>query len=165
MTLRFAVMKTICKYNNSRAKWLSSAEVHVHKINMGQADTRAGAPTLFQVVQQRIRLRHLSHFTEKQYLYWIRNFVRYHKKRHPREMGTLEVEQFLSYLAIQREVAPSTQNQALNALVFLFRDVLEQDLGKFKNIRWAKRRETIPVVLTQSEVQALLSTIKSGSQQ
>ena len=102
---------------------------------------------LLEVAQEKCRLRHLSRFTEKQYLAWIRQFIRFHQKRHPRTMGEREIEQFLSYLAVQRNVAPSTQNQALNAIVFLYRHVLEMPLDKFKNIRWSKKRQTFPVSL------------------
>ncbi len=108
--------------------------------------------TLLGVTREKIRLRHLSYYTEKQYLYWIKRFVIFHGKRHPKEMGEPEIEAFLSHLAVKEGVAPTTQNQALNALVFLFRNVLGRELGKFKNIRWAKRRQHIPVVLTREEV-------------
>ena len=76
-----------------------------------------------------------------------------------------EIEEFLSYLAVQREVAPSTQSQALNAIVFLFRVVLEKDLGKFKNIRWSKRKQRIPEVFTRDEARKVLAAFKKGSQQ
>ena len=120
---------------------------------------------LFEVVKERIHLRNLSRTTEKQYIYWMKYFIRFHNKRAPRSMGQKEIEDFLSYLSISQEVAPSTQSQALNALVFLFRDVLEMELGKFKNIRWAKRKAYIPVVLTREEVALVLPRFKKGSQQ
>lgn len=120
---------------------------------------------LIEVTREKIRVRHFSLFTEKQYIFWIRKFVAFHKKRHPREMGETEIEQFLSYLAVQKDVAPSTQNQALNALVFLFRHVIEKDLGKFTKIRWAKKKLHIPVVLTRKEVAYILTSFKKGTQQ
>lgn len=80
-------------------------------------------------------------------------------------MGEPEIEQFLSYLAVQRNVSPSTQNQALNAIVFLYRHVLEMPLADFKNIRWSKKKQNIPTVLTREEVAALLPKFKTGSQQ
>ena len=73
---------------------------------------------LREVVRQRARLRHLSYYTEKQYVNWIRRFVRFHGMRHPKSMGEQEIEAFLSHLAVKKGVSPSTQNQALNALVF-----------------------------------------------
>ncbi|MCO6432442.1 MAG: phage integrase N-terminal SAM-like domain-containing protein [Deltaproteobacteria bacterium] len=130
------------------------------------ARTEISQPTgLLEVTRQKIRLRHLSRFTEKQYLGWIRQFIRFHGKRHPKEMGEAEIEQFLSYLATSRNVAPSTQNQALNSLVFLFRHVLHRELGEFKSIRWAKKKFRIPVVLTRAETSAVLLTFKRGSVQ
>ncbi len=80
-------------------------------------------------------------------------------------MGEREIEAFLTYLAIDLEVSPATQNQALNALVFLFRNVLEKDLGTFTNIRWAKRKCHIPVVLTREEMRVVLSQFRKGSVQ
>ena len=102
-------------------------------------------PMLLEVVRQRMRLRHLSYHTEKQYVYWIRYFVRFHGKRHPSAMGEKEIEAFLSHLAIKRGISPSTQNQALNALIFLFRHVLNKDLGECKNFTRAKHRRHVPV--------------------
>jgi len=121
--------------------------------------------TLLQVVREHVRLRHLSHFTEKQYLHWIRKFILFHHKRHPRTMGEPEIEQFLTYIGIQRDVAPATQNQALNAIVFLFKSVLGRELGKFKNIRWSQRKPRIPEVLTRQEMATVLNNFKQGSQQ
>jgi integron integrase len=120
------------------------------------------ARTLFQVVRECIRLRHLSYTTEKSYLQWIRRFIRFHARRHPREMGEAEIVAFLSHLAIQRNCAPATQNQALNAIVFLFRCVLGRELGELKNIRWARRRQHVPVVMTREEVAAVLTKLSSN---
>lgn len=119
---------------------------------------------LLDVARETIRLRHLSYYTEKQYIGWIRRFLRYHHGKHPREMNAEHVTAFLSDLAVQRQVAPSTQNQALNALVFLFREVLSMDLGVFKNVTWAKERQHIPVVLTRQEVQGVLNQLSRNSQ-
>lgn len=116
-------------------------------------------PTLFEVVRERIRLRHLSYTTEKSYLHWIRRFILFHGKRHPRDMGEPEIVAFLSDLAIQRNCAPGTQNQALNAIVFLFKNVLGRDLGEFKNIQWARRKQRVPEVMTREEVTAVLQNL------
>lgn len=121
--------------------------------------------TLFAAVSATCRLRMLSRQTEKHYLLWIRRFIRYHHRRHPRTMGEQEIEQFLTFIAVKKNVAPSTQNQALNALVFLFRHVLNMELGKFKNIRWAKRKPRPPEVLTREEVARVLSQFKKGTPQ
>ncbi len=123
------------------------------------------AKTLFDVVRERARLRQLSYETEKSYLSWIRQFVVFNSRRHPKDLGEREIEAFLSFLAIQKNVAPATQNQALNALVFLYRHVLQRELSEFKNIRWARKRQYIPVVLTREEVKNILSDFKKGSVQ
>jgi integron integrase len=128
-----------------------------------QNDSRRNGKTLFQVIRERIRLKHLSRHTEKHYLDWIKRFVLFHNKKHPREMGEIEIEDFLSSLAIKGNVSPATQNQALNAIVFLYRTVLERDIGKFTRIRWAKRKQHIPVVLTREETQIILANFKKGS--
>lgn len=120
---------------------------------------------LLQVALEVARLRQLSRQTEKNYLLWIRDFLRYHNKRHPKTMGENEIEQYLSYLSVERNVAPSTQSQALNAIVFLFRHVIGREIGEFKNIRWAKRQQILPTVLTRAEVSCLLQKFKQGSQQ
>lgn len=114
---------------------------------------------LLQEVQARIRARHLSYRTEKTYLHWIRRFIRYHKRRHPREMGGPEVEDFLSSLAVDRKVSASTQNQALAAVLFLYRDVLEIRLPWLEHVIRAKRPQRLPVVLTREEVQQVLSQL------
>ena len=101
-------------------------------------DTRA--PRLLDQVRQQIRLRHYSFRTEKAYVGWIRRFILFHGKRHPREMGAPEIEAFLSHLAVERHVSASTQNQAFNALLFLFKHVLELDFGKVEGVVRAKRR-------------------------
>jgi integron integrase len=115
---------------------------------------------LLEVVRERIRLRHLSYATEKHYLHWIRRFIRFHGKRHPKEMGEPEIVAFLSHLAIQRNCAPGTQNQALNALVFLFKNVLGRDLGEFTQVQWARRKQRVPEVMTREEVVRVLHHLK-----
>ena len=111
---------------------------------------------LLDEVQARIRARHLSFRTEKTYLQWIRRFIRFHNRRHPREMGGEEVEAFLTSLAVNNKVAASTQNQALAAILFLYREVLQQDLPWLANMVHAKRPQRLPVVLTRQEVQQVL---------
>jgi integron integrase len=116
--------------------------------------------SLFEAVREAIRLRHLSYTTEKHYLHWIRRFILFHGKRHPKDMGEPEIVAFLSDLAIRRNCAPGTQNQALNAIVFLFKNVLGRDLGQFKNIQWARRKQRAPEVMTREEVAAVLKNLK-----
>jgi integron integrase len=109
-----------------------------------------------QQVRAAIRVRHYSIRTEHAYVFWIRRFILYHRKRHPREMGSTEVASFLSNLATQHNVAASTQNTALSALLFLYRDVLRLPLGLVDGIVRAKSPARLPVVLTRDEVARLL---------
>ena len=92
-----------------------------------------------------MRLKHYSYKTEKTYVYWVRRYILFHNKRHPLEMSEPEISVFLSYLAVKERVAASTQNQALNAIVFFYRHVLHKDLGEFKNLQWAKKPSRLPV--------------------
>jgi integron integrase len=103
-----------------------------------------------------LRSRHYSPRTEQAYLAWIRRFVAFHGRKHPRELGAPDIEAFLDHLAANRQVSASTQNQALSALLFLYQ-VLERDLGEFRGVVRAKRPERLPVVLTPSEVSLLLA--------
>jgi integrase len=99
-----------------------------------------------------MRFKHYSLRTERTYQEWIKRYIFFHTKRHPREMGAFEVERFLSDLATARKVAASTQNQAFNALLFLYREVLHQELGELGQVERAKRPERLPVVLTRDRV-------------
>jgi integron integrase len=112
-----------------------------------------------ETVKAAIRVRHYSLRTEHTYLEWIVRFIRFHHHRHPREMGEAEVGAFLSYLAVDLRVAASTQNQALNALNFLYKAVLERPLGELHGVVRAKRPQRLPVVLTQDEVRRLLREV------
>jgi len=107
-------------------------------------------------VRTAIRLRHYSIHTESCYLDWTKRFILFHDKRHPRDMAEPEVHAFLSHLALNRNVAPATQNQALNALSFLYQVVLERPLNKSIGFTRAKKKQKLPVVLTRDEVQSLL---------
>jgi integron integrase len=108
-------------------------------------------------IREACRVRHFSLATEKAYTHWYKRFVRWAGLRHPREMGAPEVEAFLSFLANQREVAPSTQNQALAALLFLYTQVLKTEVPYMANVQRAKPKQRLPVVLSVPEVQRLLS--------
>jgi integron integrase len=115
---------------------------------------------LLEQVRDRIRTRHLSYRTEKTYLYWIRRYIWFHNLKHPRELGGPDVESFLTSLATNSKVSASTQNQALAAVLFLYRDVLAVDLPWLAGVVRAKRPVHIPVVLTRSEVQAVLARLQ-----
>ncbi|WP_372342184.1 integron integrase [Geothrix sp. PMB-07] len=117
------------------------------------------SPKLLDLVRQAIRLRHLSPATEEAYVRWIKRFVLFHEKRHPKDMGAREVEAFLSHLAMDRMVSPSTQNQAKASLLFLYKDVLEAPLPWLSDIAQARRARRLPVVLTLEEVVSLLNQL------
>lgn len=111
---------------------------------------------LLDQVRMTIRKKHYSIRTEQAYVKWTRDYILFHGKRHPTEMGEPEINSFLSSLASTKRVAASTQNQALNAIVFLYKHVLKIELGSFGSIEKAKRPEKLPVVLSKGEVQRLL---------
>lgn len=112
------------------------------------------SPRLLDQVRELIRIRHYSVRTEQAYVQWIRRYILFHDKRHPLELGADEVTAFLSHLAVKCNVAASTQNQALNAILFLYRDVLKCTLPWLENVQRAKKPQRLPVVLTPDEVRA-----------
>ena len=114
-------------------------------------------PRLLDQLRDRIRLKHYSIRTEHAYVDWVRRFVLFHGKRHPADMGAKEVEAFLTHLAVQGNVAASTQNQAKSAILFLYREVLGSELPWLDGVESAKRPQRLPVVLTEDEVEALLA--------
>lgn len=114
-------------------------------------------PRLLDQVRESIRLKHFSLKTEKSYVHYIRDFILFHNKRHPKDMGTDEIRAYLSHLAIERHVAASTQTVALSALLFLYRQVLQIELPYIDEIERAKRPERIPAVFTRSEVKQILT--------
>src|SRR5205814_854131 len=111
-------------------------------------------PKFLEQVRTILRTRHYSLRTEEAYLGWIRRFILFHGKRHPGEMGGPEVAAFLNDLAEKRGVAAATQNQALNALVFLYQVVLEQKLGEMEGLQRIQRPPKLPTVLAREEVEA-----------
>jgi len=117
------------------------------------------APRLLDQVRAAIRVHGYSRRTEKAYVAWVRRFVRFHGVRHPRELGETEVSAFLTYLAVERSVSASTQNQALSAILFLYRKVLKIELGWLDDLVRARRPSRLPVVLTRSEVAGILDHI------
>jgi len=118
--------------------------------------TQRAAPKLLDQVREKIRYKHYSLSTEKTYVGWIKQYILFHGKRHPLEMGAAEVESFLTYLATVRHVASATQDQALSAILFLYRDVLALQLPWIDGFERCKQKRRLPVVLTTAEVQALL---------
>ena len=114
---------------------------------------------LLDRVRDAVRVRHYSYRTELQYVHWTRRFILFNGKRHPSEMGAPEVEAFLSSLAVDGNVAAATQNQALAAVLFLYRHVLKQDLPWLKNVVRARKPRRLPLVLTHAETRAVLAQL------
>ncbi|MDI1302665.1 MAG: integron integrase [bacterium] len=125
----------------------------------GHAQSPA-APRLLDQMRDAIRTRHYSIRTEESYLQWVRRFILFSGKRHPADMGAPELEAFLTYLAVERNVAASTQNQALSAILFLYRDVLAIDLPWLDGVTRAKKPQRLPVVLTPDEVGQVLGRME-----
>ena len=120
----------------------------------------SGKPKLLDQVRQRCRVRHLAYQTEQVYVNWVRRFVLFHHVRHPLEMGAKEVGEFLTHLAVEGRVAASTQNQALSALLFLYREVLERDFGWLDDVVRAKKPKRLPVVFTPEEAMAIVEELE-----
>ncbi len=116
-------------------------------------------PKLLDQYRERLRIKHYSLRTEQAYLHWVRRFIYFHSKRHPAGLGGPEVERFLSHLATEGRVSASTQNQALAALLFLYREVLGKELPWMDGVVRAKRPVRVPVVLSENEVRALLAQL------
>lgn len=117
---------------------------------------------LLEQVRELIRIRHYSIRTEQAYLQWIRRYITFHGRRHPSELGAHELTAFLSDLAVRGNVAASTQNQALNAILFLYRDVLKIKLPWLEGVQRAKRSQHLPAVLTQDEIKRLLAQLEGS---
>jgi len=117
---------------------------------------------LLDIVRDKIRFKHYSYSTERTYTYWIKQYIFFHDKKHPIEMGKDEIESFLTFLATKKRVSPTTQNQAFNAILFLYKEVLGIDMSEW-NIQAlrAQERKHIPVVLTKDEVQKVLQNLNS----
>ena len=114
-------------------------------------------PKLLDQVRHLMRTRHYSYSTEKNYVSWIKQFILFHRKQHPALLGPEQVSAFLSHLAVERHVSASTQNQALSALLLLYREVLGVELPWLDNVTRAKKSVRVPVVFTGEEVHAILA--------
>jgi site-specific recombinase XerD len=123
------------------------------------ADQPVRPPKFLDQVAAAIRLRRMSYETERAYVDWARRFILFHQKRHPKEMGAPEIEAFLTYLVNERNVAPSTQNQALHALLFVYRQVLQIELP-FIGLPVARKEPRLPAVFTREEVQQILAQME-----
>jgi integron integrase len=130
---------------------------------MPEAASAASGPTLITRLRNELRARHYSPRTEQAYVLWTRRFVRFHGMRHPGDMGEDEVNRFLTHLAVEQHVSPSTQNQALSALLFLYAKVLGRGLDHFGSVVRARKAERLPIVLSREEVRALLDRLSGDT--
>jgi site-specific recombinase XerD len=119
-------------------------------------------PRLLDEVRNVCRMRHLSIRTEQAYIAWIKKFILFHEKQHPRAMGETEIRAFISHLAVDGGISASTQPVALSALLFLYRNVLKQELPYVSNIERARRPKRVPVVFTREETKRLLANLEGG---
>ena len=118
------------------------------------------SPKLLEQVRDCLRTKHYSIRTERAYMDWIKRYILFHGKRHPKDMSAAEVEAFLTHLAVERDVSASTQNQAKSALLFLYREVLAIELPWLENVTTAKTPKRLPVVLTEDEVKRVLGQME-----
>jgi integrase len=129
---------------------------------VGELEDMASPPGLLAVAREKMRTRHLALRTEHAYLQWLRRYLVFHGRRHPRDLGAPEVEQFLTHLAVHRKVSAATQNQALQALLFLYHHVLQIELPWLDNLTRASHPRRRPVVLSRAEVRSLLSQLQGA---
>jgi site-specific recombinase XerD len=132
---------------------------HPSQISTTPGQPQAQPPKLLDRLRSALRFKQYSYRTEQSYVQWVHRFILYHRKRHPQEMGAAEVRGFLTHLARDRHVSASTQNQALNAIVFLYKVVLQRELGEIGEIEPAKRPKRLPVVLSRDEIRRLLDAM------
>jgi integron integrase len=137
---------------------LIGGEIMVHP-NLSDKSTTAKSPKLLDQVRDKLRVKHYSIRTEQTYLDWIKRYIYFHGKRHPKDLGARDIEAFLTHLAVVGKVAASTQNLAKSSILFLYREVLEIQLPWLENVTQAKAPKRLPVVLTVGEVQAVLSRL------
>lgn len=120
-------------------------------------------PKLLEVMRDILRARHYSPRTEEAYCSWVRRFIRFHGLRHPADMGVEEINTFLTHLAVKKKVSDSTQNQALSALLFLYRYVLGVDIGNLGDVVRARKSHHLPVVMTRSETRAVIERMRGDA--
>ena len=125
-------------------------------------DPKMSTSPFLNEVRAALRIKHYSYATEKVYIEWVKRYIRFHGKQHPSTLTTGHIKAFLSHLAVNRNVAAATQNQALNALNFMYRHVLERELGDISGTIRAKKPRRLPVVLSRSEVRLLLNVLAPG---
>lgn len=119
-------------------------------------------PKLLDQVRDAIRVRHYSHKTERIYVHWIRQYIFFHNKQHPVNLSEQHMGQFLTHLAVNKKFAASTQAQALNALVFLYKQVLNKEIDNIEDIRWSSKPARLPVVFTRKEAAEIISNLEGA---
>src|SRR5215470_2645384 len=144
---------------DDRTLYIICSYVHYNKQPKSLGGRMESQPRLLDQMREVLRLKHLSYRTEESYVSWVKRFIVFHGKRHPKDLGAPEIRAFLSYLATHEQMAASTQNSALNALLFLYRSVLKQPFPQLEEIERAKRPRRVPTVLSRDEVHALLSRL------
>ena len=117
-------------------------------------------PKLLDMVRNELRVKHYSRKTEESYVSWIRQFIIFNNKIHPEKLGGEEIKNFLNYLAVSRHVSSSTQNQALNGVLYLYKNILKKDIGWINDIKYAQRKKHLPVVLTKDEVYRIFAYLE-----
>ena len=127
-----------------------------------QRAVRGQKPKLLDQLRLALRTRHYSRRTESAYCHWVKRFIYFHNIRHPAEMAEPEINAFLTHLAVKRKVSASTQNQALSALLFLYRHVLNREIGDLDEVIRARRSQRLPVVMTREETKAVISQFEGA---
>jgi len=150
-------MHTVRRIVENPTSWVGNCFYRWEKC----AETRSSyRPRLLTRMREELRARHYSRRTEQAYCSWIRRFIYYHNVRHPAEMGGVEINAFLTHLALKEKVSASTQNQALSALLFLYRHVIGREVGDLGEINRARKPKRLPVVMIRSEVKAVLANLE-----
>ena len=121
-------------------------------------------PKLLELIRTEMRTKHYSRKTEEAYSGWIKRFILFHNKRHPNEMGAEEIKAYIKYLAVQQQVSSSTQNQALNAILYLYKNVIKQEIKFVDGLSYVKRIKHLPVVYSKNEAQAILNQLEGVNQ-
>lgn len=146
--------------NPGRVGCAADARHHTRHLHTSPPPGRHSGPKLLDQMRSALRSRHYSRRTEQTYIMWVKRFAVFNELRHPTDMAEPEINAFLTHLAVNRKVSPSTQNQALSALLFLYRRVIGREIGDLGEVIRARRRQHLPVVLTRGEVKALLSNLR-----
>lgn len=141
---------------------MQSPKTSGNRSGSGQSAFPVQKPKLLEMVRESLRARHYSRRTEQAYCHWIRRYVHFHQLRHPSELGEAEINEFLTFLAVQESVSASTQNQALAALLFLYRTVLARGVGDLGDVVRARTSKRVPVVLTRDEIQRVLDRMEGA---